>query len=102
MGIFLCLNCSGIHRSFGVQVSFIRSLMMDSLSQLQLTMLETGGNLQLSTFFAFYDLNYEPIQRRYHTKAAGFYRLKLRELAEKGVSRDGKELDFTGFKEKPG
>ena len=75
---------------------------MDSLSQLQLTMLETGGNLQLQTFFAFYDLNYEPIQRRYHTKAAEFYRLKLRELAEKGVSRDGKELDFTGFKEKPG
>ena len=29
-GILLCLNCSGIHRSYGVNISFVRSINMDS------------------------------------------------------------------------
>jgi hypothetical protein len=75
--------------------------MMDSLSQVQLTNLETGGNQQLYKFFDYYDLNSETIQKRYFTKAAEFYRLKLKELCEKGVSKDGKGLDFTTFDDKP-
>jgi len=29
-GIFLCLKCAGIHRGFGVNISFVRSLTMDN------------------------------------------------------------------------
>jgi len=43
-GIFICLNCAGLHRSFGVQVSFVRSLEMDNISDLQKKMLVYGGN----------------------------------------------------------
>lgn len=28
-GIFLCLNCSGNHRSFGVNISFVKSATLD-------------------------------------------------------------------------
>jgi len=29
--IFLCLDCAGVHRSLGLQVSVVRSLTMDEL-----------------------------------------------------------------------
>ncbi len=29
-GIFLCLKCAGVHRGFGVNISFVRSLTMDN------------------------------------------------------------------------
>lgn len=28
--VFLCLNCAGIHRGLGVNISFVRSLTMDN------------------------------------------------------------------------
>lgn len=31
-GVFLCLNCAGIHRGLGVEVSFVRSCIMDKWS----------------------------------------------------------------------
>ena len=45
--IFLCLKCAGVHRSMGVQVSFVRSLTLDSWSEKQLRMMSLGGNLKL-------------------------------------------------------
>lgn len=76
---------------------------MDTLSPLQLTILETGGNAQLQHFLDFYNLrnSEEPLGDRYSTQASDFYRKKLRRLAEQGVSKDGKPLDFTSFADRP-
>jgi len=83
-GTLLCLNCSGNHRRLGVQVSFIRSLSMDSWTHSQtLSMLE-GGNEQLTKFFDRHLLprrsrttQNEDSIRRYKTNAARFYREQL-------------------------
>ncbi len=47
---------------------------MDKLTPKQLKMLRMGGNKRLYDVFEKYDLLYESIQRRYHTKAAQHYR----------------------------
>lgn len=35
-GIFLCLNCSGKHRSYGPSISFVRSMTLDKWTKEQL------------------------------------------------------------------
>ncbi|TNV81105.1 hypothetical protein FGO68_gene17258 [Halteria grandinella] len=102
LAIFLCLKCSGLHRGYGVQTSFIRSLLMDTLSQKQVAALETGGNRQLKKFMEFYGIAGIGSPQRYQTVAIEWYRGKLRELAEQGVSRDGgKSVEFSQFADRP-
>ena len=50
-GAMLCLQCSGYHRSLGVQVSCVRSVPMDEWSLPQIVAMLEGGNTQLHNFF---------------------------------------------------
>ena len=106
-GCLMCLQCSGKHRSLGVQTSFVKSVSMDGWkAQEVLSMLE-GGNEQLDNFFMRHDMGKKmspdssPVKSdgsrrnslslldRYKTKAASFYRQHLinhaKELVEGGV-----------------
>ena len=80
-GALMCLQCSGKHRSYGVQTSFVRSLDMDTWSHAQILAMLEGGNEQLQQFFERHHMGSSAISsmrnRRYHTKAAKFYRTHL-------------------------
>jgi len=78
-GVFLCLNCAGVHRGFGVQVSIIRSLTMDNWDDNQIAFLQKGGNQRFKNLMKEYNVpdNAGP-EFKYLISATNYYRKLLR------------------------
>ncbi|KAK6734794.1 hypothetical protein RB195_018152 [Necator americanus] len=51
LGVVLCIECSGVHRSLGVQTSKVRSLTMDSIDPELRDVLLSLGNSQVNAIF---------------------------------------------------
>jgi len=81
-GVYVCYNCSGIHRGFGVQISFIRSLSMDSISEKQQKILFLGGNKRFFDYIQCYNLHHDSPNAKYKSRAAEYYRTKLKAEVE--------------------
>lgn len=90
-GIFLCIDCSAVHRSLGVHISFVRSTNLDSWTPEQLKMMSFGGNNRAQVFFKQHGWSDGgKIEAKYTSRAADLYRQLLsKEVAKSAVEEAG-------------
>lgn len=93
-GIFICLECAGIHRGLGVHISFVRSITMDQFKPEEVLRMEKGGNENCKDFFEKHALDLDlPAKAKFDNYVAADYKDYLTCVVE---GREYEEKDHSG------
>lgn len=88
LGIFICMQCSGIHRSLGVHISKVRSATLDTWLPDQVAFIQSMGNEKSNSYWeAELPPNYDRVG------IENFIRAKYEE--KRWVPRDGKAISHS-------
>jgi hypothetical protein len=85
--VYLCLNCAGEHRGYGVSVSYIRSITIDTWNDNQINMMKFGGNGNLKELLDVYEIDRKKVDKTklYNSRLLDFYRKHLKSKVNREV-----------------
>ncbi|KAJ7085213.1 hypothetical protein B0H15DRAFT_379731 [Mycena belliarum] len=75
--VYLCLDCSALHRNMGVHITFVRSTNLDAWSVPQLRGMKVGGNAAFSAFLHKHGSSALTGKARYEGRVGELYREEL-------------------------
>lgn len=87
-GIFICLECASSHRGYGVKISKVRSLNMDTWDDYNVEIMKEGGNSRFKQYLKENKLLNLNLKDRYKHPLVKKYAQDLEEKVSKNVKKE--------------
>ncbi|RVD91694.1 Arf GTPase activating [Tubulinosema ratisbonensis] len=96
-GIFICLECAGVHRSYGAQISRVKSINMDEWSERDFLFIKHGSNKKLNDFIQRNNLNKKETEFFKNNKMIEYSKL-LSDTVNQNCSEEVKQFTIPTYK----